>query len=243
MQQRQDRKELEQQHHLLRMLLDQAPVGMSLSQGEDLVITSANPMICDMWGYRAEQVMGKPLLDAIPELRGQGFDTLLQNVLLTGNPYHGKEQPAQLLTNGKLETKYFNFTYLALKEGYDAIIGVLTVVVEVTEQVLARQQLEQSFKKEQSLNEELAALNEELRATNEELEGAKRALEKLNSELEERVQQRTKELNLAQQETELQRKELHDLLMEAAVPVVVLDGEEMVFELVNPTYQQSFPGR
>ncbi|WP_224994231.1 PAS domain-containing protein [Cesiribacter sp. SM1] len=242
-QQQQDREKLEQQHNLLKMLLEQAPVGISLFQGEDLVITSANAMICDMWGHSAEQTLGKPLLVAIPELRGQGFDALLQNVLRSGIPYHGREQAAQLLTNGKLETKYFNFSYLALKDRNGAKIGILTVAAEVTQQVLARQQLEQSFKKEQKLNEELAALNEELRATNEELAWATKALEKLNTELEERVHGRTKELKLAQQETERQRKVLHDLFMNAPAPIVILDGEEMVYELVNPAYQQIFPGR
>ncbi len=110
-------------------------------------------------------------------------------------------------------------------------------------QVLARQQVEQGHHSVQSLNEELAALNEGLSTTNEELTEAKSALEKLNSELQERVQLRTKELKLAQQETERQRKVLHDLFMKATVPVVVLDGEGMVFQLVNPAYQRSFPGR
>ena len=242
-QQQQDRGKLEHQHSLLKMLFEQTPVGMSLFQGMDLVITSANPVVCEMWGYTAEQVLEKPLLDAVPELRGQGFDTLLQNVLQSGIPYHGKEQAAQLLTNGKLETRYFNFTYMALKDECDAIIGVLTVAAEVTEHVLVRQQLEQSLTKGQSLNEELAALNEEFRTTNEELEGVARALEKLNSELEERVQLRIKELKLAQQETERQRKVYHDLFMDAPAPIVILDGEEMVYQLVNPSYQQIFPGR
>ena len=242
-QQRQDREQIEQQHNLLRMLFDQAPVGICLSLGMDMVIASANPVVCKMWGYSAAQVLEKPLLDAVPELRGQGFDTLLQNVLQSGIPYHGKEQAAQLLTNGKLETRYFNFTYMALKDEKDAVIGVLTVAVEVTEQVLARQQLEQSYEKVQSLNKELAVLNEELRTTNEELAEAKKALEKLNSELDERVQGRTKELKLAQQETERQRRILNDLFMEAPAPIVILDGEEMVYQLVNPAYQQIFPGR
>lgn len=53
-QQRQDREQLEHQRNLLKMLLDQAPVGICFNQGMDLRITSANPMICDMFGYRAE---------------------------------------------------------------------------------------------------------------------------------------------------------------------------------------------
>jgi len=41
-----------------------------------------------------------------------------------------------------------------------------------------------------------------------------------------------------------QRTHLHTLFFrEAPAPIVILDGPELVFELVNPAYQQIFPGR
>ena len=44
-------------------------------------------------------------------------------------------------------------------------------------------------------------------------------------------------------EADRQREQLYTLFREAPAPIVILDGEELVFELVNPAYQQIFPGR
>ncbi|MBF9239740.1 PAS domain-containing sensor histidine kinase [Hymenobacter sp. BT683] len=48
---------------------------------------------------------------------------------------------------------------------------------------------------------------------------------------------------LARQERERQRQQLEDLFMQASAPIVVLDGPDHVFTLVNPAYQRFFPGR
>lgn len=84
---------------------------------------------------------------------------------------------------------------------------------------------------------------EEIRITNEELALAKAALEKLNSDLEKRVAKRTREVILAQQEAERQRQRLHELFMESPAPIVILDGPDHTYELINAAYQQIFPGR
>ena len=48
---------------------------------------------------------------------------------------------------------------------------------------------------------------------------------------------------LARQERETQRQQLEELFMQTPAPIVILDGPELVFQLVNPAYQQIFPGR
>jgi PAS domain S-box-containing protein len=48
---------------------------------------------------------------------------------------------------------------------------------------------------------------------------------------------------LARAQREAERQQLHQLFMEAPAPIVILDGPEQVFQLVNPTYQRVFPGR
>lgn len=191
-QERQD--QTEQQFTLLQTLLDQSPVAMCLYQDADLVITSANQLMCSIWGYPAQQVVGRPMLEGVPELQGQDFDVLIQEVLATGVPYRGQETPAQLMRDGQLNTCYFDFVYHPLRNEQETIIGVVAVAVEVTEQVEARQQLEAGHRKEKALNEELAATNEELRAANEELGASRNSLEQLNEALEERVALRTQEV-------------------------------------------------
>ncbi|OWP61298.1 PAS domain-containing sensor histidine kinase, partial [Hymenobacter amundsenii] len=47
----------------------------------------------------------------------------------------------------------------------------------------------------------------------------------------------------ARQQREAERQQLHHLFMEAPAPIVILDGPELVYQLVNPAYQRIFPGR
>jgi signal transduction histidine kinase len=48
---------------------------------------------------------------------------------------------------------------------------------------------------------------------------------------------------LARQEREMQRQRLHELFMQAPAAICILGGPDLVYELVNPSYQALFPGR
>ncbi|MBC6606259.1 PAS domain-containing protein [Hymenobacter sp. BT188] len=65
---------------------------------------------------------------------------------------------------------------------------------------------------------------------------ARLQVEQLNRELEARVQERT--LQVREQGQRLER-----LFMQAPAAICILGGPELVFELVNPIYQQLFPER
>lgn len=51
------------------------------------------------------------------------------------------------------------------------------------------------------------------------------------------------QLERSKAETETERDRLRRFFMQAPAGVCVLDGPEFVFDLINPTYQQLFPGR
>ncbi|RAK63941.1 PAS domain-containing protein [Hymenobacter edaphi] len=137
------RAEAERERNLLQALLAQAPVAIGLFQGEELRITAANEQMAATLGRPVEQVLGRPLLQALPEVQGQGFDALLQQVLSTGVPVTGTETPATMLRDGRLQTTYHNFVYQPLYDAQGQVLGVIDVSVDVTEQVQARRQLEQ----------------------------------------------------------------------------------------------------
>ncbi|MBC6613192.1 PAS domain-containing protein [Hymenobacter sp. BT507] len=127
----------------LQAVFAQAPVAIALFAGEELCVTSANAAIATLWGSTPEQVVNRPLLEAVPELQGQGFDELLRQVLRTQEPFIGRETPALLRRGGQLHTTYFNFVYQPLYEADGQVTSVLCIAVDVTEQVVARQQVEQ----------------------------------------------------------------------------------------------------
>ncbi|RZK62227.1 MAG: PAS domain S-box protein, partial [Hymenobacter sp.] len=140
----------ERERALLQALLTQAPVAISLFTGEEMRIAAANEMMATIWGYTPAQVLGKPFMEGVPELRGQGFDDLLRQVLTTRVPITGTETPAVMLRDGALKTTYYNFVYQPLYDAEGEVLGVIDVAVEVTEQVESRRALEQ-------LNQQLEA--------------------------------------------------------------------------------------
>ena len=237
------REAAERERNLLQAVLTQAPVAIGLFQGDDCVVAAANDQLCAMWGYLPAQVLGRPLLAGVPELRGQGFAELIGEVARTRQPFAGQEAPAQLPQDGRLETHYFNFVYQALLDAQGEPLGVLDIAVDVTEQVLARRQVQQLNEELAAANEELTAANEELLTSNAELAEAQQQLRQLNQELEARVDERTQALRCAQAETEQQRQRLVRLFEQAPAAICILSGPELVYELVNPGYQQLFPGR
>ncbi|MDB5234888.1 MAG: sensor histidine kinase, partial [Hymenobacter sp.] len=233
------------QHEQLRNVLQQAPVAIALLEGRNYHITLANPPVCEIWARTEAQLLGRPLLEAMPELQGQGVDTLLDGVLDSGEPYTGTELPFQLVRHGCLDTIYFNFVYQPQRDAQGTVTGVLVVAHNVTEQVLSRQLIEQQERATSELNEELAVANEEIRANNDELMRAHQDLRNLNEELEARVAERTHELTEALQEAQRHREQirtqeryLQQILGQVPASLATLSGPEHRFTFFNEHYQQ-----
>ncbi|QJW91158.1 PAS domain S-box protein [Spirosoma taeanense] len=133
-----------------RNMIMQSPLAIGLLRGENLVIESANELILSLWG-KTDTIIGQSLLTALPEIQGQGFVELLESVYQTGQPYYGYETLARLHRNGQLEDAYFNFVYAPVRENEGAINGVMVVATEVTAQVQAKKELEESEKRFRNL--------------------------------------------------------------------------------------------
>jgi PAS domain S-box-containing protein len=163
------RKEAELQRQQLFLLFMQAPTAIVILRGRDYVIELANPLVCKLWGRKHEEIIDKPLFEAIPELRGQVIKGVLDDVVRTGVPYEGREVATQIKrgTDGTLDTLYFNFVYAPLRNIHDEAEGVLVIASDVTEEVLAREQMDRLRSEAEAANrakdEFLAMLSHELR--------------------------------------------------------------------------------
>jgi hypothetical protein len=128
----------------LQSLFMQAPMAIAILRGSQYVVELANPPMCRVWRRPPEQLLGRPLFEALPEAAGQGFEQLLASVLASGTPYVGKEMHAQLPRpeGGPPEDVYLNFVYEPLRGSDGRVEGVIAVAFEVTEQVEARKRAE-----------------------------------------------------------------------------------------------------
>lgn len=119
-------------------LIQQSPVAMGVLKGEKLIVEIANPKLLEIWGKQEDEVLGKPAFDQSPEIREQGFEALMLNVMQTGQPFLANEQLVQINRDGKTVDLYLNFVYEPLREDDGSISGILLVVTDVTEQVRSR---------------------------------------------------------------------------------------------------------
>ncbi|HEU5148685.1 MAG TPA: PAS domain-containing protein [Chryseosolibacter sp.] len=137
------RKKAEQSEQRLRNLISEAHVATAVYIGREMKIAYANDAMIRVWG-KDRLVIGKTLKEALPELEGQPFHELLENVFTTGKLYWGKEDKVDLIVNGRLETGYFNFTYTPLRDIDGQIYGILNMAIDVTEQFLYKTRVERS---------------------------------------------------------------------------------------------------
>ena len=120
-----------------------APSFFAIFRGRDLVFVAANDACYQIVGHR--ELIGKRFLDALPEIRGYGFDADLLRVMESGVPHTGREVHVQLqrIPDGPMEERVVDFTFLPLVDGGD-LPGVIAHGYDVTEKVRARIALEQA---------------------------------------------------------------------------------------------------
>jgi PAS domain S-box-containing protein len=133
-----------------RSVVEQAPMAIGLLKGRNMVIEVGNDNIFDIWG-KPRSITGMGIREALPEIAGQGFFELLEQVYDTGQPYFGKGVMAQLVRKNKKEDVYLDFTYTPLRSAAGEVTGVMVMAGEVTDQVLALKALEASEEKLRSV--------------------------------------------------------------------------------------------
>jgi signal transduction histidine kinase len=146
-------------------LFEQTPMPIAILTGEELVFEVANQSYVQVVGGR--QLLNRPFLEALPELRGQGIDELLLEVLRTGVAHIGHERLVRLERAGALTDTYFTFIYAPVRGDDRRFESVVVLCNEVTEQVEARQRLEalahEAAQASRAKDEFLAMLGHELR--------------------------------------------------------------------------------
>lgn len=136
-----------------RNIVTQAPVAIGILKGRTMIVETANASMLEIWG-KAESIIGIPLLQALPELEGQGFMELLDQVYTSGIAHYGSGTSVQLHRRGRLEEAYFHFVYAPMRDDQSTVSGVIVIATEVTAQVNAKRALEVSEQRFRNLIEE-----------------------------------------------------------------------------------------
>jgi CheY-like chemotaxis protein len=142
----------------LLSLLEQLPAVVNVLRGPELVFEFAHPKAAALWGGR--ELVGKPLLEAIPGYQQQReVPERIRRVYETGQPSSFHDVPVRAAA-GVEGVAYWDSIYLPIFDAAGAVEGVLTFDLDVTEWVLARQEMERVNR---AKDEFLATMSHELR--------------------------------------------------------------------------------
>lgn len=129
----------------LKEFVEQSPVGISILKGPKLVYKTINPAFIELMGCgkKAEDFIGKNVRDVFPELVGQGFYELIDEVYSTGKPFDGSKFHIVLdQYDGSKRDLFINFSFRAQKNSAGKITGVISYIYEVTDQVNDKKEFE-----------------------------------------------------------------------------------------------------
>jgi len=126
-----------------KLLIEEVPVGISVFTGKEMIVELANEPMIGYWA-KDRSVIGKPLQVAFPELVGQPFLQILDNLYHSGESYSATNAPVDILVDGVLKTYYFNFTYKPLLNKAGKVYSIIDMSLDVTAEVLAQKALAES---------------------------------------------------------------------------------------------------
>ncbi len=134
----------------LRQLFKQAPGFICVLRGPEHVFELVNESYQQLVGHR--DVEGKSVREALPELVGQGFYELLDEVYRTRKPFVGQSAKIMLerVAGAPLAERYMDFVYQPILDANGLATGVFAEGYDVTDKMLAEGEL-------RSLNDGLEA--------------------------------------------------------------------------------------
>jgi PAS domain S-box-containing protein len=128
----------------MRELFAQAPGFMAILRGPDHIFELVNPGYYELVGRR--DVIGLSMCEALPEMAGQGFDLLLDEVIRTGVSHVGRATRvliARMLGEPPVEA-FIDFVYQPIHAEDGSVTGVFCQGYEVTKEKLATDELRAS---------------------------------------------------------------------------------------------------
>ncbi len=142
-------KELRNLKEFNENIVETSPIGIHVID-RDYIVRSWNVYFEDYFGIRKEDIIGKNLFEAVPELLKIGWKKSYEKVLRTGESLEKQEFKYTQDTGTKKKILYHSTKIVPLKEN-GVVVGAITILEDIT----GRRQAEEELLRSQS---ELSAL-------------------------------------------------------------------------------------
>jgi PAS domain S-box-containing protein len=152
-------QQIEQDRRRWRELLERTPAAIAVLNGPHHTFEWMNPLFAELLHRPQESLLGKSVLEALPESQQQIYLSLLDGVYGTGEPVIGHESPVLLdRGDGILQHRFVNSAYLATRDAQGNVDGIFVHITDVTDMVLARRRVEESERQFRTLAETIPHL-------------------------------------------------------------------------------------
>jgi signal transduction histidine kinase/CheY-like chemotaxis protein len=121
-----------------RLLLKLMPGFVSVLSGENHIYEFVNDAYITIAGPR--DFLGRSVRDVFPDLSGQGFYELLDQVYKSGEPFVSRAMPIRL--SGEEKERFIDLLYHPIRSSHGAVTGIFVGGYDVTEQVRAKAEVE-----------------------------------------------------------------------------------------------------
>ncbi len=117
---------------------------MCTMRGPEHIFEFANPAYSQLVGHR--ELIGKPVREVFPEIEGQGFFELLDQVYRSGEAFSttNAELSIQNAPDRPIERRFLDFVYQPIRDASGAVTGIFFEGLDVTAQAGLDQALRQS---------------------------------------------------------------------------------------------------
>jgi PAS domain S-box-containing protein len=128
----------------LRRLFDNAPTFMAVLRGPDHVFELTNNAYLQLVGHR--DLIGRPVREALPEVAGQGFFELLDELYRSGEAFIGRSTKIglQRTPGAPVEERLVDFVFQPIVGPSGQVTGIFAQGYDVTERHLAEEALRES---------------------------------------------------------------------------------------------------
>ncbi|RWX77069.1 PAS domain S-box protein [Neorhizobium lilium] len=125
----------------LRRMFEQAPGFVAMMRGPDHVFELVNAAYRQLVGDR--DLVGLTVREALPDLHGQGYFELLDEVYRSGKPYEGRAMAVDVRASedAPVERKYVDLVYQPISDEEGGVIGIFAQGTDVTDRVVADEAL------------------------------------------------------------------------------------------------------
>ncbi len=136
-------------------LFMQAPAAVCIVKGPEYIVELANEKMLEFLG-RTNAMLGKPIIESLPEAKLQGLISILDQVYQSGEPYHVTSFPASIIINGIRDLRYFDLVFKPYFDNLEDAVptGIFCVAHNITKQIRYQKHMEESEHRFRTLIEE-----------------------------------------------------------------------------------------